>query len=67
VIGPGRPKYSSSSIAHLGVVRKLVGGNVVDGEVELDTLGLGLLDELGDLLRTSLVEQRLADLPQSAT
>lgn len=56
-----------SSFTHLGVVRELVGGDVVDGEVELDTLGLGLLDELGDLLRTSLVEQRLADLSESAT
>jgi hypothetical protein len=65
VIAAEKMRYSS--FTHLGVVRELVGGDVVDGEVELDTLGLGLLDELGDLLRTSLVEQRLADLSESAT
>ena len=38
-----------------------VGGDVVDGQDELDVVLLGLLDEAGDLLGAGLVEERVAD------
>jgi hypothetical protein len=47
--------------ADFGVLVELVGGDVVDGEDELDVLRLGLLDEGGDLLGAVLVEERVAD------
>lgn len=49
-------------IAGLGSRREAVGGDVVNGEVELDVLGLGSLDQLADNLGTVLVEERVTDL-----
>ncbi len=40
----------------------LVGRDVVHGEVDLDALGLGLLEEAVHDLRALLVEERAADL-----
>jgi hypothetical protein len=48
--------------AYFGVFVELVGGDVVDGEYKLDIVLLSLLDEVFDLLRPSLIEERLADL-----
>jgi hypothetical protein len=47
---------------YLGVLVKLVGSDVVDGEDKLDIVLLGLLYELLDLFGPVLVEKRLADL-----
>ena len=45
-----------------GVLVKLVGGDVVDGEDELDVVLLGLVNERLNVLRAGLIEQRVADL-----
>lgn len=49
-------------MTHLGILVEFVGGDVVDGEDQLDVVLLGLLDEILHFLGTLLVEQRLADL-----
>ena len=48
--------------AHLGVLVELVGGDEVDGEDNLDVVGLGLREEGLDLLSTSGVVERGTDL-----
>lgn len=48
--------------AGVGVWAKLVGGDVVDWEHDLDVVLLGLLDQVGDGLGAGLVEEGLADL-----
>ena len=48
-----------------GILVELVGGDVVDGEDELDVVLLGLVNERLNVLRTSLVKERVADLQQS--
>lgn len=49
-------------IAGLGGSREAVGGDVVDGEVELNILGLGGLDQLANDLGTILVKERVTNL-----
>ena len=48
--------------SHGGVLGELVARHVVDGEHELDVLGLGLRDELSDLCGAVLVEERVSNL-----
>lgn len=48
-------------VASVGVLVELVGGDVVDGEDELDTLLLGLLDKVADSLGTGLIEEGVSD------
>lgn len=48
-------------VASVGVLVELVGGDVINGEDELDALGLGLLNEAADSLGTGLVEERVTD------
>ena len=48
-------------VAGVGVLVELVGGDVVDGEDELDALGLGLLNEAADGLGTGLIEEGVSD------
>lgn len=50
------------SVANLGVLGELVGGDVVGGEDQLDVVLLGLLDETGDNLGSVLVKQRVSNL-----
>lgn len=49
------------SMASVGVLVELVGGDVVDGEHDLDVVLLSLLDKVGDGLGTGLIEERVAD------
>lgn len=49
-------------VANLRVGSELISGDVVDGENDLDVVGLGLLHDLTDDLATGLVEQTVADL-----
>ena len=51
-----------SARAYLCILVELVGGDVVDGEDELDVVLLGLLNELLDLLGTSLIVEGCTDL-----
>ena len=62
---------SKPPIRNTGLVRRLpglrvfvelVGGDVVDGENELDTLGLCLFYERSNLLRARWVKERVANL-----
>lgn len=48
-------------VASVGVLVELVGGDVVNGEDELDALGLGLLNEVANGLGASLVEEGVTD------
>ncbi|KAI6777240.1 hypothetical protein HG530_001185 [Fusarium avenaceum] len=48
-------------VASVGVLVELVGSDVVDGENELNALGLGLLNEAANSLGTGLVEERVTD------
>jgi hypothetical protein len=48
-------------VASVGVLVKLVGGDVVDREDELDALLLGLLNEVTDGLGAGLVEEGVSD------
>lgn len=48
--------------ANGGIGGELVGGDVVDGEDDLDVVLLGLLDDLADDLAASLIEETVADL-----
>lgn len=50
-----------SSEASVGVLVELVGSDEVDRQDNLDVLGLGLLDQLGNGLSTGLVEERVAN------
>lgn len=52
----------NDSGAYLGILVELVGGDVVNGEDELDIVLLGLLDQRGYLLRASSIEEGVADL-----
>lgn len=52
---------SVSGVTNVGVLVELVGSDIVHGENELDTLGLGLLDKLANSLGTVLVEERVTD------
>ena len=47
---------------HVCVFVELVGRDVVHGEDEFDVVLFGLLDELSDLFRTSLVKPRSPNL-----
>ena len=47
---------------HRGILVKLVGSDVVDGEHNLDVALLGLLDQRSDLLGSGRIEEGLADL-----
>jgi hypothetical protein len=49
------------SVASVGVLVELVGGDVVDGEDELDVLLLGLLNEVTDGLGAGLIEEGVSD------
>lgn len=49
-------------MAYLGVRGELVGGDVVDGEDDLDVLGLGLLQEGLSLAGAGLVEEGVSNL-----
>lgn len=49
-------------IASFGGCREAICGDVIDGEVELDVLGLGGLDQLANNLGTILVKERVTDL-----
>jgi len=51
-----------SGVASLGSGREAVGSDVVDGQVELDALGLGSVDQLLNNLGAVLVEERVANL-----
>lgn len=53
------------SKADLGILVKLVGGNVVDGEDELDIVLLCLFNEVLDLLGSLRVKERSTDLPSA--
>lgn len=50
-----------SGEASVGVLVKLVGGDEVGRQDNLDVLGLGLLDQLGNGLGAGLVEERVAN------
>ena len=50
------------NVSDLGVLVKFVGGDIVDGENELDVVGFCLFNEGSDLFRAILVEKRLSDL-----
>lgn len=50
------------NISDLGVFIELVGCDIVDGENELDVVGLCLFDEGSDLFRAVLVEKGVSDL-----
>lgn len=50
------------SSADGGVGRELVGGDVVDGQDDLDIVLLGLLNDIADDLAASLVEEGVTDL-----
>lgn len=50
-----------SGVASVGILVELVGGDVVDGEDELDALLLGLLNEVTDGLGAGLVEEGVSD------
>lgn len=52
---------SVGGVASLGVLVELVGGDVVDGQDDLDVLGLGLLDQLSNSLGASLVKEGAAN------
>ena len=52
--------------AGLGVLVEFIGGNVVDRENELDSLGLGLFYQSSNLLRYRLVEEGVANLRGSS-
>lgn len=47
--------------ASVGILVELVGSDVVDGQDQLDVLVLGLLDQLGNGLGASLIEEGSAD------
>lgn len=49
-------------VTNLRVGSELISGDVVDGENDLDVVGLGLLHDLTDDLATGLVEQTVSDL-----
>ena len=50
------------NVTDLGVLVELVGGDIVDGENELDVVGLCLFDEGSDLFRAVLVKKGVSDL-----
>lgn len=56
-----------SGVAHLSVRAELAGSHVIDGEDELDVLGLSLLDNLANELSAGLVKERFADLSYPKT
>jgi hypothetical protein len=54
-------------VADLGFLVEFVGGNVVDGEDELDVVLLCLFNEILDLLGSLRVEERSTDLRSANT
>lgn len=53
---------ATQNISDLGVLVKLVSGDVVDRENELDIVGVCLFDESSNLFRAVLVEKGVSDL-----
>lgn len=51
-----------SGATDLGILVKLVGGDVVNGEDNFDVVLLCLLDETCNILRSIFVEQRVPNL-----
>ena len=51
--------------ADLGILVEFVGGNVVDGEDELDIVLICLFNEVLDLLGSLRVKERSTDLPSA--
>ena len=52
-------------LAYLSILVELVGGDVVDGEDELDVVLLCLFNEVLDLLGSLRVKERSTDLPSA--
>lgn len=56
------PLGEATKITNRGILIKLVCGDIIDGQNDLDVPLLRLRHQSGDLLRSSLIKERVADL-----